>query len=104
MFTRRRVLRVLRPPPPGSGIERQQALHAQGKGAPDAERIELGREINRIMVREAYVICTVGVSPALMGVRVKRRGLENVPEIAPFSTPAQTPGPVRPEQWFFSDA
>ena len=76
-------------------------LYEQGKGLPADKRYPLGHELLSIYADQAYVIGTVGVSPALMGVWVVSNDMGNVPAEVPFSTPAQTPGNEFPEQFFF---
>ena len=56
------------------------------------------------MVDNLWVIGTVGLSPALIGVRVRSNRLENVAEVLPYGQAAYSPGPARPEQFFFKDA
>ena len=48
-----------------------------------------------------WVIGTVGVSPALLGIVVRKNNMANVPDSVVGSTPGQTPGNARPEQFFF---
>lgn len=91
-------------PPAGSEIRRQQELHQRAKGVSVEEARELGKEIHRIMVDNLWVIGTVGLSPALIGVRVRSNRLENVAEVLPYGQAAYSPGPARPEQFFFKDA
>ena len=73
----------------------------RSKGVPDRERYEVGKEILRIYTDNVYVVGTVGLSPAFMGVWVVSNDLGNVPLEVPFSTPAQTPGNALPEQFYF---
>ena len=51
-------------------------------GLPDAERISAAKEIWKILVEETYSIGTVGLSPAVMGVRIVKNNLGNVPAAA----------------------
>ncbi len=86
---------------PTEPARRMVELYEQGKAVPEQERYALGQELLKIYADQAYVIGTVGVSPAMMGVWVVSNDLGNVPESVPFSTPAQTPGHALPEQFFF---
>ena len=48
-------------------------------GQDDAERIKTAKEIWKILVEETYSIGTVGLSPAVMGVRVVKNNVGNMP-------------------------
>lgn len=87
---------------PEGDLLSQLELFDEGKGVPAEQRIELGKEILRLYVENAWVIGTVGISPALLGVVVQKNNMRNVPEMVPGSTPGQTPGNARPEQFYFT--
>lgn len=86
---------------PEGDLLRQLELFEKGKGVPPEQRTELGREILRLLGENLWVIGTVGVSPAFMGIVIVSNNMGNVPQVVPFSTPAQTPGNARPEQFYF---
>ncbi|MGQ4806876.1 Periplasmic alpha-galactoside-binding protein [Candidatus Entotheonellaceae bacterium PAL068K] len=85
---------------PEGDLLKQLELFDKGKAVPPEERIELGQEILRLLVENVWVMGTVGISPALMGVEIISNKMGNVPQVVPFSTPAQTPGNARPEQFY----
>jgi len=53
------------------------------------------------MAENVWIIGTVGVSPALLGIVIKKNNMGNVPDQVVGSTPGQTPGNARPEQFYF---
>ena len=53
------------------------------------------------MAENVWIIGTVGVSPALLGIVIKKNNMANVPDQVVGSTPGQTPGNARPEQFYF---
>ena len=73
----------------------------QGKGVPADKRGDLGKQILQLAVDNVWVIGTVGVSPALLGVVVQSNKMGNVPDGVVGSTPGQTPGNARPTTFFF---
>ncbi|HEV8637034.1 MAG TPA: ABC transporter substrate-binding protein, partial [Chloroflexota bacterium] len=86
---------------PDGDAAKMLELYEKAKGTPPAERVALGKEIVKIYTEGAYVIGTVGVSPALLGIVVQSNKMGNVPDDIPGSTPGQTPGNGRPEQFYF---
>ena len=86
---------------PTGNLKRLLELHGEGKRLPSAQRAEAGREIYRIIVDDAYIIGTVGESPAFNGVVVVKDNFRNVPRTAPNAGPLQNPGIARPEQFFW---
>lgn len=86
---------------PEGDLLKQLQLFDQAKGVPAEERRALGQEINRLMAENVWIIGTVGVSPALLGIVIKKNNMGNVPDQVVGSTPAQTPGNARPEQFYF---
>ena len=77
------------------------ALWQQGFGVPEAERIGIGKEMWRVAVEQQWAIGTVGLSPAVMGVRIVSNRLGNSPDRLYNSTDGMTPAPSRPETFFF---
>ena len=86
---------------PEGDLLKQLDLFEKAKGVPAEERKALGQEINRLMAENVWIIGTVGVSPALLGIVVKKNYMGNVPDSVVGSTPGQTPGNARPEQFYF---
>lgn len=60
-------------------------------GVPEEEQISLGKDIWKIMVEEQYMIGTVGLSPAILGVRVAKNKLGNVPQRQANTPDVMTP-------------
>jgi peptide/nickel transport system substrate-binding protein len=72
---------------------------AAGKREP--ERVQIGKEIWKIMVNECWVIGTVGQSPSLMGVRVIKNTLGNIPARQLNAQHARLPNTSHPATFFF---
>lgn len=68
---------------------------------PEAGRTKVAQQIWQMMVEQQWNIGLVGLSPALMGVRVVNENLQNVPERTCISQHCRTPWGAHPEQWFF---
>jgi peptide/nickel transport system substrate-binding protein len=73
----------------------------KAKGVSAEERVALGQDINKLMAENVWVIGTVGLSPAILGIVIKKNNVGNVPDSVVGSTPGQTPGNARPEQFYF---
>jgi len=86
---------------PEGDLLKQLELFEKAKGVPAEERKSLGQEINRLMADNVWIIGTVGVSPALLGIVIKKNNMGNVPDQVVGTTPGQTPGNARPEQFYF---
>jgi peptide/nickel transport system substrate-binding protein len=86
---------------PEGDLLKQLEDFEKGKGVPAEERKALGQEINRLMAENLWIIGTVGVSPAFLGIVIKKNTMGNVPDSVVGSTPGQTPGNARPEQFYF---
>ena len=86
---------------PTAPMKKLMALWKQGFGVPEAERIEIGKEMWRVAVEQQWAIGTVGLSPAVMGVRIVSNRLGNSPDRLYNSTDGMTPAPSRPETFFF---
>lgn len=70
-------------------------------GVPEAERIELAKEIWRINTEECYRVGVVGLAAGSMGVRVVKNTMGNVPE-RQINTPViKNPGISRPMTFYF---
>jgi peptide/nickel transport system substrate-binding protein len=86
---------------PDGDLLKQLEAFEKAKGVPAEERVPLGQEISRLMAENVWIIGTVGVSPALLGIVIKKNNFGNVPDQVVGSTPGQTPGNARPEQFYF---
>jgi peptide/nickel transport system substrate-binding protein len=72
---------------------------APGKKAP--ERRKIAQEIWKILVDNQYSIGTVGLSPAVMGVRIVSKRMGNVPARQVNAQHARTPCSSHPATFFF---
>ncbi len=67
----------------------------------EADQIEAGKQLWRIICEQQWSIGTVGQSPAFMGVRVVKNNMGNVPERQVNAQHARTPGSSLPPTFFF---
>jgi peptide/nickel transport system substrate-binding protein len=86
---------------PSPPMKRLIDLWKKAFGAPEEERIKLGKDIWRIAVEEQWAIGTVGLSPAAQGVRIVRNNMGNNPARQYNSPDGMTPATSRPETLFF---
>jgi peptide/nickel transport system substrate-binding protein len=84
-------------------VKKVQDLFAQGLIATPEERIEIGREIWRIITDEVWTMGTVGQSGAFMGVRVVKNNMGNIPSRQLNIQAGQTPNISRPSTFYFTD-
>jgi len=70
-------------------------------GKKEAERTKIAQEIWKIIVEECWVIGTVGVSPAFMGVRIVKNNMGNIPTRQTNAQHARTPNTSHPATFFF---
>jgi peptide/nickel transport system substrate-binding protein len=73
---------------------------ANGKKT-EQERIELAKEIWKVLADQVYGIGTVGISPAWMGVRIASKRMGNVPARQLNAQHCRTPGSSHPATFFF---
>ena len=76
-------------------------LYRSAAGKKEAERTKIAREIWKILVEECWVIGTVGLSPAFMGVRIVKNNMGNIPERQTNAQHARTPNTSHPATFFF---
>ena len=76
-------------------------LFRKGFGVPEAERVELGRQIWRIVTDEVFAFGIAGLSPAAMGVRIVKNTMGNIPSRQYNSPDGKTPGISRPVTFYF---
>ncbi|MFN8525529.1 MAG: ABC transporter substrate-binding protein [Chloroflexota bacterium] len=90
----------------GSKPEDPQMLKAlemfkAASGQDDAQRIKTAQEIWKILAEETYTIGTVGLSPAVMGVRIVKNNMGNVPARQMNGQHVRTPCSSHPTTLFF---
>jgi hypothetical protein len=76
-------------------------LSRSAPGLPRAEQIKAGQEIWRIAIDEQWCIGTVGVSPALIGVRIVKKNVGNAAARQSNGQNVRAPSSSRPETLFF---
>jgi peptide/nickel transport system substrate-binding protein len=76
-------------------------LYRSAAGKQEAERTKIAQEIWKIIVEECWVIGTVGLSPARMGVRVVKTNMGNIPARQCNAQHARTPNTSHPATFFF---
>lgn len=76
-------------------------LFREAFGASEENRVKNGKEIWRIAVEQMWSIGTVGQSPAVMGVRIVKNNMGNVPERQVNAQHARTPNSSMPITFYF---
>lgn len=86
---------------PPEWLKQVYDLFRKGYGVPDEARIDIGKNIWKILVDQCSQIGTVGLSPASMGVRVVKTNMGNIPSRI-FNSPAvKNPSICRPATFYF---
>ena len=67
------------------------------------KRTEIAHQIWEILLDNQWAIGTVGLSPAIQGVRVVSNNLGNMPDRQANSAVIDNPAGARPEQWYFKN-
>jgi peptide/nickel transport system substrate-binding protein len=86
-------------PPPR--MKEMMDTYRKAYGVPEAERIQLTKQVWKILAEELWTIGTVGLSPATTGVRVAKTNVGNVPDRLFNSASHKSPGTSHPEQFYF---
>jgi peptide/nickel transport system substrate-binding protein len=76
-------------------------LYRSASGKKEPERIKIAQEIWKIICEECWVIGTVGLSPAFMGVRIVKNNMGNIPARQTNAQHARTPNTSHPSTFFF---
>ena len=80
---------------------RAMDLFRSAAGKKEAERTKIAQEIWKILVEECWVIGTVGLSPARMGVRIVKNTMGNIPARQTNAQHVRTPNASLPATFFF---
>ena len=88
---------------PPDDIKAFYALWDKGKVSPEAERVEIGKQIYTKIPTESRIIGLIGESPMEHGTYIVNKKLRNVPPKAANAWPFRTPSPAFPEQFWWSD-
>jgi peptide/nickel transport system substrate-binding protein len=86
---------------PPARIREVMEAYREAFSVPEQEHIELGKKVWRIATEEQWTIGTVGLSPAVMGVRVAKVTIGNMPSRQFNGSTTLSPGQSRPETFFF---
>ena len=86
--------------PPGR-LKELLELYRAGFSAPEKQHYELGKKIWRIAIEEQYVIGTVGLAPGIMGLRVVKNSLGNIPQRMFNGSSTLHPKQSKPETAFY---
>jgi len=80
---------------------RAMELYRSAAGKKEAERTTIAQEIWKIIVEECWVIGTVGLSPARLGVRVVKNNMGNMPARLANAQHVRNPNTAHPATFFF---
>lgn len=78
-------------------------MYRSASGQDEQERIKTAQEIWKILAEETYSIGTVGLSPAVMGVRIVKNNVGNVPQRQFNGQHGRTPCTSHPTTLFFKN-
>ena len=70
-------------------------------GVPEAERVQLGKDVWKIAAEEVFIISIIGLGAASQGVRITKNTLGNTPARMYNSPDGKTPGISRPVTFYF---
>jgi peptide/nickel transport system substrate-binding protein len=70
-------------------------------GVPEAERIQLGKDVWKIAADEVHIISVIGLAAASQGVRITKNNMGNIPARMYNSPDGKTPGISRPATFYF---
>jgi peptide/nickel transport system substrate-binding protein len=82
-------------------VLRVMELSTKAPGLSREEQIKAGQEIWRIAIDEQWCIGTVGLSPALIGVRIVKRNVGNAAARQSNGQNVRAPAISRPETLYF---
>ena len=87
--------------PDNPELLRALELFRSAAGKKEAERTQIAREIWKIVVEECWIIGTVGLSPAVNGVRLVKNNMGNIPLRQLNAQHVRTPNTSHPATFFF---
>jgi peptide/nickel transport system substrate-binding protein len=76
-------------------------LYRSAAGKKQPERVKIAQQIWKIICEECWVIGTVGMSPAFMGVRVVKNNMGNIPARQTNAQHVRTPNTSHPATFFY---
>jgi hypothetical protein len=68
---------------------------------PEAERIQLGKDVWKIAAEDVHIISVIGLAAASQGVRIAKNNMGNIPARMYNSPDGKTPGISRPVTFYF---
>jgi peptide/nickel transport system substrate-binding protein len=86
---------------PPARIKEVMEKFKKGFGVPDEEQTKLGKEVWAIVVDDVFSVGVVGLAAAVMGVRMAKTNLGNIPSRQFNSPDGKTPGISRPVTFYF---
>jgi peptide/nickel transport system substrate-binding protein len=86
---------------PPARMKEMMELYWKSMGVQEAERVQLGKQIWKILAEELWSIGTVGLSPATVGVRVAKNTMGNIPDRLFNSASHKSPGSSLPMTYYF---
>lgn len=89
--------------PPLPEMAKVEELYQSAASVPPDKRPELVKQIWDIILDQQWAIGTVGLSPAIQGVRIVGNDVGNMPDRQVNSAIIDNPAGARPEQWFLKN-
>ena len=95
---------------PPEWVKEQRAFYEAAKGAPldivarTGEHYDLAKQVWETVIDQQYVLGTVGLATGIMGIRVAKNDLGNVPDRLFNDASVMNPRPMRPETLYWKSA
>ena len=95
---------------PPEWVKEQRALYDAAKAAPldivarTGEHYDLAKQVWESVIDQQYILGTVGLATGIMGIRVAKTDLGNVPERLFVDSSVTNPGPMRPDTLYWKSA
>jgi peptide/nickel transport system substrate-binding protein len=86
---------------PPARVREVMELWRTGISAPEARRLEIGKQIWRINADEVFQVGIIATGPAVYGVRIAKTNLRNVPARVINATTVKSPGNSLPQTFYF---
>ncbi len=86
---------------PPARVREALELWSKGVGAPEEERVRMGKELWKIAADEVFQIGVIGMGPAIQGVRIAKNNLGNIPSRVVNATAVKSTTNALPQTFFF---
>ena len=86
---------------PDARMKELMAKWIKAFGVPEAERIQLGKDVWKIAAEDVHIISVIGLAAASQGVRITKNTMGNIPARMYNSPDGKTPGISRPTTFYF---